>query len=151
MTGGLLDRVGPRPIIVVGFVLTAIGTIPFTGADQHTSTLVLGCALVVRGAGLGAVFMAVMLGAYADLSKAQIPDASSATRIMQQIGGSFGTAVLAVILQRQLATHPGAAGHATAFDNTFGWALAFTILGIGVALLLPRRPLTAPTAAVRQS
>jgi hypothetical protein len=28
----------------------------------------------------------------------RVPDASSTTRIMQQVGGSFGTAVLAVIL-----------------------------------------------------
>ena len=37
-------------------------------------------------------------GAFEGLPRTSVPDASSVTRIMQQVGGSFGTAVLAVIL-----------------------------------------------------
>jgi hypothetical protein len=79
--------------------------------------------------------MAVMVGAYRDLRGEQIPDAGSTTRIMQQLGGAFGTAVLAVILQSQLAGHAGA----TAFDTTFVWVLVFTALAVVPALLLPAR------------
>jgi hypothetical protein len=61
--------------------------------------------------------------------------ASSTTRIMQQLGGAFGTAVVAVILQSQLTGHPAA----TAFDTTFTWVFAFTVLAVVPALLLPRR------------
>jgi hypothetical protein len=59
-------------------------------------------AHVIRGAGLSAVNLAVMVGAFRDLEPAQIPDASSTTRIMQQLGGAFGAATLAVVLQSQL-------------------------------------------------
>jgi EmrB/QacA subfamily drug resistance transporter len=137
--GGLIDRYGPRPVVLGGIALLALGTAPFAGADQHTNPLLLVAALVVRGTGLGAVIMAVMLGAFTGLSRDQIPHASSTTRIVQQIGGSFGTAVLAVILQRQLAGHPGPAGQAAAFQHTFGWALAFTALAFVPAFLLPGR------------
>ena len=130
--GVLTDRIGSRPVVLGGVVLTALGTIPF--AFTSSSGLVLAAAMVVRGLGLSSVMLAVMVGAFRDLRPEQIPDASSTTRIMQQLGGSFGAAVLAVILQRQLAGH--AAG--TAYAHTFGWALAFSAIAVLPALLIPR-------------
>ena len=64
----------------------------------RTSELLLSLVLVVRGAGLTTANFALMAGAFEGLPRASVPDASSVTRIMQQVGGSFGTAVLAVIL-----------------------------------------------------
>jgi MFS family permease len=138
--GGLADRIGPRPVVLGGIVLTALGTAPFVLAGQHTGDPLLALALVVRGAGLSSVNMAVMVGAYQGVPREQIPDASSTTRIMQQLGGSFGAAILATVLQQQLAAHAGAAGHAVAFDHAFAWALALTALAAVPALLLPRLP-----------
>jgi hypothetical protein len=46
---------------------------------------------------------------------------------MQQVGGSFGTAVLAVIL----------VGHS--FQATFWWSVAFTALAVLPAAMLPAR------------
>jgi len=54
-----------------------------------------------------------LVGAFQGLSREQVPHASSVTRIVQYVGGSFGAAVLvAVILDRQIAVHAaaGAAG-----------------------------------------
>ncbi|MFI0451505.1 DHA2 family efflux MFS transporter permease subunit [Actinomadura sp. 6N118] len=136
--GGLADRIGPRPVILAGVTLTALGTVPFALAGRHAGGLVLAAALVARGAGLSAVNMAVMVGAFNRLAPEQIPHASSMTRIMQQVGGSFGAAVLAVVLQRQLTDHPGVAGQATAFGHTFAWSVAFTLLAVVPALLLPK-------------
>jgi hypothetical protein len=58
---------------------------------------------VVRGAGLGALFVPATTSAYHGLRNEAIPRATSAVRIFQQVGGSFGTALLAVILQHQAA------------------------------------------------
>jgi hypothetical protein len=57
-----------------------------------------------------------------------------------QIGASFGTAVLAVILQHQAVSHAasGVSGTATAFEHTFWWAVGFMALALIPALLLPR-------------
>lgn len=95
----------------------------------------------MRGAGLGAATIAVMAGAFQGLRPGEVPHASSATRILQQVGGSFGAAVLAVLLQQQIAAHAagGPAGMATAFSHTFGWALGFTVAAVIPALLLPGR------------
>lgn len=133
--GPVTDRVGPRPVVLASLAMTVAGTVPFALADEHTSEWVLAPALVVLGVGLSAANMAVMVGAFRDLRAEQIPHASSTTRIAQQLGGAFGTAVLAVILQRELTGHSGAA----AFDATFLWVLAFTVVAVVPALLLPRR------------
>lgn len=138
--GSLMGRLGARTIAAVGMGLTALGTLPFAFADATTSPLWLSLALVVRGAGLGSVFMVVMVAAYTDLAPEQVTHGSTLTRILQQIGGSVGAAVFSVILQRQLASHPGAAGAATAFDATFWWATGLTVLAVLPAfwLVAPR-------------
>jgi EmrB/QacA subfamily drug resistance transporter len=149
LAGKLTDRIGPRVVVLAGIVLAAAGTIPFALAGLDTSYWLLGAALVVRGAGLGLATIAVMAGAFQGLSREQVPHASSATRILQFVGGSFGAAVLvALILDRQAAAHAaaGAAGLATAFANTFWWCTAFTALALIPALLLAGRPKPAKAA-----
>jgi len=140
--GGKLERWGGRAVVLAAAVLLIAGTLPFAFAGPHTSLAVLTIALVVRGAGLGMIMMAVILGAYEGLTGPEIPHASTATRIMQQVGGSFGTAILAVVLQRGLAAHP--ADPATAFGHAFGWAVALTLPALVAAFFIPgRRPATA--------
>lgn len=101
---------------------------------------VLVATAVPRGIGLGAV-TPVMASAYIGLDPAAIADASIITRTAQQIGGSFGTAVLAVVLERAIAQHAsaGLGGVAAAFDVAFWWSIAFTAVAIVVALWLPAR------------
>jgi MFS family permease len=137
--GTLADRIGPRPVILAGVGLTRLGTVPFALAGAHTNRVLLAAALAVRGAGLGGVTMAVMAAAFQGLDRDLVPHASSATRIVQQVGGSFGAAVLAVILQRQVTGHVhGTAGLAAGFGATFWWATAFTVAALLPALALPR-------------
>ncbi len=135
IVGKLTDRIGPRPVTLAGVTLATLGTIPFALAGGRTSLVLLSAALVVRGAGLGAATIAVMAGAFDGLDRADLPHASSATRIMQQVGGAFGAAVLVVILARQAADHPVV----SAFGDTFWWCLSFTALAVWPALLLPGR------------
>ncbi|MCX4099281.1 hypothetical protein LBW94_043830 [Nocardia sp. alder85J] len=135
LAGVLVDRLGPRPVVLAG-VVAALGTVPFALDDGHTPIALPAVALVVRGAGLSTLNLAVLAGAFLGIAPVDVPHASSITRVAQQLGGAFGAAVLAVILQRQFATHPAA--HPMAFAHTFWWALAFSAVAFVPALLLPR-------------
>jgi EmrB/QacA subfamily drug resistance transporter len=142
IAGKVADFTGARPVVLTGLVLTLLGTVPFAWAGPATSQWLLAAALFVRGAGLSAVTIAVMTGAFKDISPAEVPDANAAIRIVQQVGGSFGAAVLAVILASGLLSHhaPTAAARGLAFDTAFWWAS-----GLGALTLLPALFLTAAT------
>ncbi len=141
ITGKLTDRLGPRPVSLAGIVLTIIGTVPFALAGAHTNIAILAAALFVRGAGLGAATISLMAGAFQGLDRSQVPHASSLTRIMQQVGGAFGAAVLVVILSSQAGVHAAASTSAlaSAFQVTFWSTTGFAVLAILPALMLPGR------------
>jgi EmrB/QacA subfamily drug resistance transporter len=130
--GLLVDKIGARRIVLAGIVLCAAGTVPYIFAGPRTSEVLLGVALVVRGAGLSGANIAVVTGAMRDVPRPSIPDASTITRVLLQVGGSFGTAVLALIL----VTAGGTTAHA--FHVAFGWAVGLTIAALIPALLIPR-------------
>jgi EmrB/QacA subfamily drug resistance transporter len=142
MAGKLTDKIGPRLVALAGVALAAAGTIPFALAGLHTSYVLLGAALVVRGAGLGTATIAVMAGAFGGLSRAEVPHASSMTRIVQFVGGSFGAAVRGAVSLAGRGAAPagaGAAGLAAAFGHTFWWTVGFTALAAVPALMLAGR------------
>jgi EmrB/QacA subfamily drug resistance transporter len=129
--GPIVDKIGARRIVLAGICLCALGTVPYIFAGAHTSEVLLGCALVVRGAGLSGANIAVVTGALRDVPSPSIPDSSTITRVLLQVGGSFGTAVLAVIL----VTAGGTTAHA--FHVAFGWAVGLTALALIPALFMP--------------
>jgi EmrB/QacA subfamily drug resistance transporter len=145
VAGKRSDRGDPRPITLAGLALTAVAMLAYTQVGAHTSLLPLSAAALISGVGIGAAVVPAMATAYKDLAREAVPNATSAMRILQQLGGSFGIAILAVVLQHQ------AAGHATdppaAFGRAFWWALAFTALALPPALLLPRRSIPPPHRA----
>ena len=136
--GKLTDRIGARPIVMVSLIITAVGTLPFAFADSGTNAILLGAALLIRGAGLGGVFIPLMVSAYVGLNSEQIPHASIATRILQTIGGAFGSAVLATIVEQQLASRSasGIQNVVSAYNVAFWWSVGFTILSVIPTLFL---------------
>lgn len=130
--GSVVDRIGAARITLVGVLVCALATVPFAVADAHTSPLLLAGALVVRGAGLSAANVAVMTGAFRDVPRSSASDASTLTRMLQQVGGSLGTAVLAVVLAT------GASTTSDAFHAAFLWSVGLTVLAIIPAVMMGR-------------
>jgi len=136
LAGRLSDRIGARVIAVTGFLITAVATLPFAFAGAGTSTWTLNGWLLLRGIGLGAVTVPVMAVAYLGLGREQVAHASALTRIAQQLGGAFGTAALAVILQYAVTRSDDLAA---AFHGAFWWSTGFAALAALLALTLPAR------------
>lgn len=122
-----------------------------------TSTLAIVAILFARGLGLAGTMMPAMAAAYAAIDTSAVPRATSALNVIQRVGGSNGTAVLAVVLQHQITSQiPGSSGgiggvrvsaaqHArvvgplrTAFGHTFWWAVGLTLVAIVPSLFLMR-------------
>jgi EmrB/QacA subfamily drug resistance transporter len=162
IAGRLTDSLGAGRIVPVGVLVALVGTGAYTQLDASTPYALLAVALWVRGIGLGMTMMPSMAAAYQTLSRAAVPRATTAINIIRTIGGSFGTAVLSVVLERRIAANlPGAGGSlaslrgvagggappprvadalAHAFGQTFWWALGLTALALIPAWFLPRQP-----------
>jgi EmrB/QacA subfamily drug resistance transporter len=145
VAGSNIDKFGPRLIVLIGCVIVAAATVPFAFAGPHTSSWLLALWMIIRGFGLGAVTMPLMVSSYVGLDKQQIAHSSVLTRTAQQIGGSFGTAVLAVILEGAIAAHHGAL--ADAFHVAFWWSAGFSAVAVLLSLWLPGAQRTPPAEA----
>jgi EmrB/QacA subfamily drug resistance transporter len=136
----LAGRVPARSIALGGLACAAGGALLFAQLSPGTSNLVLCAAQVLSGIGLGAMLIPIMTAAYQGLRRDAIPRATSSIRIMQQLGGSFGSAALYIIVQRQLTDHAHtAAGLASAFGGTFWWVVVFIAITLVPVLFLPGR------------
>ena len=159
ISGRLTDRLGGGPVVVAGVSILALATLPLAFVSDHTPYALLGGVLFVRGLGLGASIQPTIASAYAMLDSSQVPRATAALNTLRQIGGSIGTALLAVVLEHEsaaaLSSASGGAGGllaplppgerasvsaplATAFGHTFMWAVAMALLAIFPAVLLLR-------------
>ncbi len=138
--GDYTDRIGPRWVAFAGFALATAATAPFALATADSNEVLLMAALFVRGLGMGMAMVPLTGAAYFGLEHQGIPDASIITRVAQQVGGSVGTAVLAVILQRTISGARDLAAVAAGFGDAFWWSVAFTAVAVPLCLLLPGRP-----------
>jgi EmrB/QacA subfamily drug resistance transporter len=155
----LLTKLGPRPLIVAGMLLAALGLVLLTrlevGSTYAADVLP---SLIVIGAGLGLVFPTASNTATARVDPAESGVASSLVSVGQQVGGSLGTALLNTVAvsatTAYLSTHhhgselvPKATVHG--YTVAFWWSAAIFVFGALVCgLLLPGRPQAAPTKPV---
>ena len=132
----LTDTVGARVVIPAGVLLALAGTAAYTQVGPHTSYVLLGTALFVIGLGLGSTIVPSMAVAYQTVSREAVAQATSAINVIQRVAGSVGTALLAVVLQRNLRVAGVEPAHA--FGTTFWVAFGLVATALVPALLLPR-------------
>ena len=138
LVGRLTDRLGGGPLTLFGVTLTTLATIPFGLIGAHTSIVWLSVAMLVRGMGIGFAMMPAMTAAFAALDKSELPDASPQLNVVQRTGGSLGTAVLAVVLQRAVSGTHGVAAAASGYGTAFWAAAALTAVAIVPCFVLLR-------------
>ncbi|PRX98829.1 MFS transporter [Allonocardiopsis opalescens] len=131
--GRLTARFGTRAIAIAGLLLGAAGTVPFAldALTGHSWVVVL--ALLVRGAGFGAVTILAMAACYHGVADDQLPHASTLSRVATQLGAALGPVLAAAL----------AAGAPPHYAPALWACTAVTAAAVLPALLLPR---TAPQA-----
>lgn len=129
------DRWGGGHVALVGTAVLAVGTVPFLWLDASSSYPLLLAGMVVRGIGVGLAGMPLTQAAMVGLRPDRIPDASAQLNVVQRVGGSLGTALFVVVLQRRLSDGEGA----LAYGDAFAWVLATTVLSAVPVAVLVRR------------
>jgi EmrB/QacA subfamily drug resistance transporter len=158
----LLPRLGPKPMIVVGALLGALGLLLLSRiglASDYWTTIAP--ALVVLGLGMGNIFGAAFNTATSGIDPRDAGVGSAMVNTSQQIGGSIGTAVLSTIaadtVSRYLTAH-GTSRSSQALAQLDSYHTAFltssgVFFGIAVlAFLILRwgKPQARPQGAAHQ-
>jgi EmrB/QacA subfamily drug resistance transporter len=145
--GTLTDKIGARIVVLVATAITFAGTIPFALFTPDAPYWLMGLTLFVRGIGVGGITIPVMTDSYTGLASHQVPQASVATRIVQNVGGAFGSAVLATVVAHQLQkAAPGVPNEAAAYHAGFLVASVLTAAMAVPALLLTNKRKHVPAA-----
>jgi DHA2 family multidrug resistance protein len=108
--GNLLQKGVPQQYLVAaGMVLFAIFTFwgyailtPSTSSDNFF------WMLIIRGMGMGMLFIPITTLSLSTLKGQQIGQGAAFTGMMRQLGGSFGIALITTFLSRQMVTHGAA-------------------------------------------
>jgi EmrB/QacA subfamily drug resistance transporter len=147
VVGRLADRIGGGIISLVGVIATTFATIPFGFIGAHTPAAYICGAMVLRGMGVGLAMMPAMIAAFASLKRSELSDATPQLNVLQRIGGSIGTAFLAVVLQRSLVGATSLEDAAHAFGTTFWWSVGITAVAVIPSYILFRAERAARAAA----
>ena len=150
LAGKLSDRHGGGPLALFGVIMTTVMTIPFGFVGVHTPIAWLTVSMFLRGAGIGFAFMPAMAAAFASLERSELSDATPQLNVLQRVGGSIGTAALAVVLQRALVGAITPAAQASAYGTAFWWSAGITALAIVPCIILMRAERAARAARARE-
>jgi EmrB/QacA subfamily drug resistance transporter len=152
VAGALSDRIGGRPLLVIGLALQAIGLGWLSLVSSPTvayPTLVP--AFIVAGVGMSLFFAPVANVVLASVRRDQEGIASGANNAIRELGGVFGIAILGAVFS----AHGGyASGQAfvSGLSSAVWVGAAAVAVAAGAALLLPRfRAASATPAAARSA
>ncbi len=138
VVGRLIDSIGARLVTLGGLAITLVGSIPFIYFDETTNFWLLMGVLFVRGIGAGAILSPLMTDAFVGADQQFSGQVSIATRTMQNVGGAFGSAMLATIVVNFQSHHAHTlATVAHSYQQGFLWAVIFTVI-----LMVPALGLT---------
>lgn len=96
--GRVYDKVGPRPPVIVGLLLTGYITWQLSALDVTTPDSTFMWMIAFRGVGIGLCMMPVMTFALAEVPVALTSAASTISNVMRSVFGGLATAIFASLL-----------------------------------------------------
>jgi EmrB/QacA subfamily drug resistance transporter len=117
--GRLTDRYGGGPIATIGITVVALSTLPLVWIDDSSSYWFISSAMFVRGLGTALCGMPLMAAALVRIEAHKGSDATAQLFVLQRVGGSLGTALFVVVLERT-----------ASFGTTYGVVVALTVLSL---------------------
>ena len=107
IAGKLSDKIGPRPLLALGFALIAFNTWQLREITIDTSLDWLTFLLIVRGVGFGLVIQTTLVAALRDIPGPKTARATSLVNATRQTIQSIGVAALATILTSAITINIG--------------------------------------------
>ncbi len=118
--GALLKkRIPPLLFSAVGFVLFFLFTYDLSGLNLSAGPDDFFWPLIIRGIGLGMIFIPLTTLSLVDLTGPEIPQGTAISNMIRQLGGSFGTAIMTTLISIRTKVHyDNLKDHVSMYDNT---------------------------------
>jgi EmrB/QacA subfamily drug resistance transporter len=162
IAGRLTDKTGAGKIVLVGLTLSGLGVAGLSQTTSGTPIWQIEMELFITGLGSGSSMMPAMSAALGALRRDEVARATTGLNVVLRVGGSIGTALVAVVLTHELSRLLGSTGlhgmnlsavrnilangqarTSVALGQAFGHTFLFSLGTIGfafiAALFLPRR------------
>ncbi|WP_303985249.1 MDR family MFS transporter [Niallia circulans] len=94
----MIDKIGAKYVVIVSLALSVISSIPLIFITDQTSMIWISAILFIRGTSFGGIMLPLTSDAYTDLNSNQLPEASVGINIIENLGSSFGTAIIATVV-----------------------------------------------------
>ena len=115
--------------------LSMLGSVPLVFITQQTSFIWISLILFTRGLGIGGITIALSSDAYTGLEEQDLPPAGVGINVIENLGSSFGTALLATVFAATTLT----AGQVAGFHASFLVAIIALVLVTLPALFLTEK------------
>jgi MFS transporter, DHA2 family, multidrug resistance protein len=112
VAGRLADKVNPKIPVLIGITLTFISMYMYKDLSLTSEYSQIIIPLVIRGFGMGFMFIPLSTIAINDISKEKMAQATGLFNTIRQVGGSFGVAILGTLLTRRVIFHTAMFGQA---------------------------------------
>lgn len=137
LIGKLTDKVGARNVVLVSAFIGIAGTLPFAVFTASTKNIWIIVVLFIRGIAQGGLTIPVMADSYKNIPKELIAEATTATRMMQNIGAAIGTTILATVIQHTIGSQaPTKELLLSSYHNAFAFTIGSLLLALIPALFL---------------
>lgn len=101
ISGRLVDRIGPRWLIVSGMAMIALSLYMFSTIDNGTTFADLLPGFLILGAGIGLTMSPMSTAAMNAVPKTKAGVASGVLSMFRMVGGTFGVAALGALFQTE--------------------------------------------------
>nr|WP_275983674.1 DHA2 family efflux MFS transporter permease subunit [Paenibacillus hamazuiensis] len=107
ISGALFDRIGARPLAIIGLVITAVSTWEFSRLTSDTTYAHMLTLYTVRSFGMSFMMMTVQTAGLNQVPLQLGSHATAMSNTMRQIAGSIGTALLVTVMSTRSTVHMG--------------------------------------------
>jgi EmrB/QacA subfamily drug resistance transporter len=139
VAGGLIGRIGEKPLIAIGILMQAVGMgwIAMIAAPTMTS-LQFATPLIFAGIGGSLAMPALQTAVLSEMPPSDVGKASGAFIMLRFLGGMIGIAVMAAAFSTKGST-ASPLGFTAGFIPAIAVSAILSLLGATTALLLPTR------------
>ena len=138
ISGVLFDKVGPRPLAVIGLLITTVTTYEFTHLTLETSYTWILIIYMIRSFGMSLLMMPIMTAGLNQLPEEMNSHGTAMANTSRQIAGSLGISVFTTIFSIRTQYHLGKLGdQANMMDPAYSDHFYSALSGFAEAVGMP--------------